>query len=108
MLELTVAENVLLPAWSAGSADAAARLASVYRAIPEVEELRTRKALHLSGGQQKLVALAHRHGATPYMVLLAAWQAILARHSGRTDFAVGSPVAGRSRPELEGLVGMAV
>ena len=55
---LTVEENVLLPAWSAGFPDAAARLARAYEAIPEVQAFRERKALQLSGGQQKLVALA--------------------------------------------------
>lgn len=55
---LSVEENVLLPAWSAGFADATERLARVYRQIPEVQEFRARRALQLSGGQQKLVALA--------------------------------------------------
>ena len=55
---LTVEENVLLPAWSAGFSDSAARLARVYAAIPEVQAARARRALQLSGGQQKLVALA--------------------------------------------------
>src|SRR5262245_13023895 len=55
---LSVEENVLLPAWSARLPDAAARLARVYEAIPEVRDFRDRKALQLSGGQQKLVALA--------------------------------------------------
>jgi branched-chain amino acid transport system ATP-binding protein len=55
---LSVEENVLLPAWSARLPDAAARLARVYQAIPEVQEFRARRALQLSGGQQKLVALA--------------------------------------------------
>ena len=55
---LTVEENVLLPAWSARLPDAARRLARVYEAIPEVHAFRARKALQLSGGQQKLVALA--------------------------------------------------
>jgi branched-chain amino acid transport system ATP-binding protein len=67
---LSVEENVLLPAWSAAIPDAAARLASVYRAIPEVEEFRTRKALHLSGGQQKLVALARAMMAGRRLLLL--------------------------------------
>ena len=49
---------MLLPAWSARLPDAAARLARVYEAIPEVRAFRDRKALQLSGGQQKLVALA--------------------------------------------------
>jgi len=55
---LTVQENVLMPAWAAGRSDASARLAKVYAMIPEVEAFATRKAVMLSGGQQKLVALA--------------------------------------------------
>jgi branched-chain amino acid transport system ATP-binding protein len=55
---LSVEENVLLPAWSAALPGAAARLERVYEAIPEVRAFRDRKALQLSGGQQKLVALA--------------------------------------------------
>ena len=55
---LSVEENVLIPAWSAGMADTRARLADVYKMIPEVEAFSGRKALQLSGGQQKLVALA--------------------------------------------------
>ncbi|MFJ4681217.1 amino acid adenylation domain-containing protein [Kitasatospora sp. NPDC088783] len=57
---------------------------------------------------ERLTALGRRHDATAYMVLLAAFQLLLARHSGRTDFAVGSPVAGRPEAELEPLVGMFV
>ena len=56
--DLTVEENVLLPAWSGGKADAASRLQEIYMMIPEVREFANRKALLLSGGQQKLVALA--------------------------------------------------
>ena len=55
---LTVEENVLIPAWCADVADTRARLADVYKMIPEVEAFSGRKALQLSGGQQKLVALA--------------------------------------------------
>ena len=56
--ELTVGENVLLPAWSTRAADADARLQRVYALIPEVGGFAGRKAMQLSGGQQKLVALA--------------------------------------------------
>ena len=42
------------------------------------------------------------------MTLLAGYQALLARHCGQRDFAVGTPVAGRTRPEVENLVGMFV
>jgi branched-chain amino acid transport system ATP-binding protein len=54
---LTVEENVLMPAWAAGIADARQRLDRIYRLIPEVAELAPRKGLQLSGGQQKLAAL---------------------------------------------------
>jgi len=56
--DLTVAENVLLPAWAAGLNDTDARLAWTYARMPEVEQFADRKASLLSGGQQKLVALA--------------------------------------------------
>jgi non-ribosomal peptide synthetase component F/NRPS condensation-like uncharacterized protein len=45
------------------------------------------------------------HGATLFMVLLAAYQVLLARHTGQTDLMVGSPVAGRDLIELEPVVG---
>jgi amino acid adenylation domain-containing protein len=53
-----------------------------------------------------LLDLSRRHGATAYMTLLAAYQALLSRYSGQDDFAVGSTVAGRVLPELEGTVGL--
>ena len=56
--DLTVEENVLLPAWSTGMKDADTRLQHIYSLIPEVRDFGQRKALLLSGGQQKLVALA--------------------------------------------------
>jgi branched-chain amino acid transport system ATP-binding protein len=56
--DLTVEENVLIPAWSAGVKDPSRRLGDIFRMIPEVEQFRARRALLLSGGQQKLVALA--------------------------------------------------
>jgi branched-chain amino acid transport system ATP-binding protein len=56
--ELTVEENVLVPAWANGDADAAERLEFVYGILPEVAQMAPRRALQLSGGQQKLVALA--------------------------------------------------
>jgi len=56
--DLTVEENVLVPAWAAGVADPAARLAKICEYVPEVKELAPRKGSQLSGGQQKLAALA--------------------------------------------------
>jgi len=55
---LSVEENVLIPAWCAGVVAPRERLTDVYKMIPEVESFAARKALQLSGGQQKLVALA--------------------------------------------------
>ncbi|MBI5861417.1 MAG: ATP-binding cassette domain-containing protein [Rugosibacter sp.] len=55
---LTVEENVLLPAWANGIREAAKRLEWIYGLMPEVREFRARRAMQLSGGQQKLVALA--------------------------------------------------
>ncbi len=43
---------------------------------------------------------------TPFMALLAAFSGLLYRLTGQVDFAVGSPVANRRRPELEGLIGL--
>jgi branched-chain amino acid transport system ATP-binding protein len=56
--DLTVEENVLVPAWATGDVEGRGRLAFVYDILPEVKEFAQRRALQLSGGQQKLVALA--------------------------------------------------
>ncbi|NRQ32471.1 amino acid adenylation domain-containing protein [Nonomuraea sp. NN258] len=53
-------------------------------------------------------ALARSAGATPFMVLLTAFAALLARWSGQNDVVIGSPVAGRDLPELSPLIGMFV
>ncbi|HKV13301.1 MAG TPA: amino acid adenylation domain-containing protein, partial [Thermoanaerobaculia bacterium] len=59
-------------------------------------------------GTDALEALGRRHGATLFMVTMAAFQALLARHSGQSDLTVGTPVAGRLRTELEPLIGFFV
>jgi branched-chain amino acid transport system ATP-binding protein len=56
--DLTVEENVLVPAWAAGLPDPRARLDKIVSLIPELKELGSRKGSQLSGGQQKLAALA--------------------------------------------------
>ncbi|WP_057921655.1 non-ribosomal peptide synthetase [Lysobacter capsici] len=53
-------------------------------------------------------SLASRCGATPFAVILAAWNVLLARMSGQRDLVVGMPVAHRPRTELEGLIGFFV
>lgn len=55
---------------------------------------------------RRLTTLAREHGATPFMALLAAHAVLLGRWSGRRDVAVGFPVAGRDRSQLEDLVGL--
>ncbi|HLL47748.1 MAG TPA: amino acid adenylation domain-containing protein, partial [Longimicrobiaceae bacterium] len=56
----------------------------------------------------RLRALGRREGATLYMTLLAASQVLLARYAGSEDVVVGSPIAGRTRGETEGLIGFFV
>jgi branched-chain amino acid transport system ATP-binding protein len=55
---LTVEENILLSFWATKNEKLPKRLPWVYEMIPEVKEFSGRKAMQLSGGQQKLVALA--------------------------------------------------
>jgi amino acid adenylation domain-containing protein/FkbM family methyltransferase len=55
-----------------------------------------------------LKALGRREGATLYMVLLAAFQTLLSRHTGQQDILVGSPIAGRGDTQLEELIGFFV
>src|SRR5690606_6927974 len=52
-----------------------------------------------------LAGLAQRCGATSYMLLMSAFRLLLARYGAGNDVAVGTPVAGRDRTELEGVVG---
>ncbi len=55
-----------------------------------------------------LGAAARRSGVTVYMLLLAAFDVLLYRHTGQRDLAVGSPIAGRTRAETFGLIGLFV
>jgi len=50
--------------------------------------------------------LARREGATPYMLLLAGAQIVLSRYARAKDFVIGTPIAGRSRPEIEKSIGL--
>lgn len=55
---LTVEENILLAFWATKNKELLQRLPWIYELIPEITQFSGRKAMHLSGGQQKLVALA--------------------------------------------------
>ncbi|WP_437646498.1 amino acid adenylation domain-containing protein [Sorangium sp. So ce362] len=55
-----------------------------------------------------LGALARGQGVTTFMLLLAAFQALMAQRSGQTDLCIGTPIAGRTRVEVEGLIGLFV
>ncbi|WP_214324847.1 non-ribosomal peptide synthetase [Nonomuraea sediminis] len=57
---------------------------------------------------RQVAELGRQSGATPFMALLAVFAELLRRYSGQDDVAVGTPVAGRVRPELDDLVGFFV
>ncbi|BCQ27138.1 hypothetical protein NK8_53270 (plasmid) [Caballeronia sp. NK8] len=57
---------------------------------------------------ERLNALANREGVTPFMLLLAVFQTLLARLSGQTEVAVGSPIANRTHAQIEPLIGLFV
>jgi amino acid adenylation domain-containing protein len=111
-------------AWQRGAAAAPERHLAYWRerlaGAPELLELptdRPRPAVQSHrGGRARAVIpaeVARRleeagrgEGATLFMALLGAYQALLARYAGTDDVVVGSPTAGRGRPELEGLIGL--
>src|ERR1044071_1245318 len=53
----------------------------------------------------QLEELSRREGVTLFMTLLAAWQVLLHRYTNQHDVVVGTPIAGRTRGEVEGLIG---
>jgi amino acid adenylation domain-containing protein/non-ribosomal peptide synthase protein (TIGR01720 family) len=80
---------------------------------------RPRPAIQTFNGAQKTLALptelvedikslCQREGITLFMLLLAAFQVLLARYSGQEDIAVGTPIANRNRAEIEGIIGFFV
>jgi branched-chain amino acid transport system ATP-binding protein len=68
--QLTVEENLLLPLWAQAIRDSAEPLQFIYWLLPEVRGLASRRASQLSGGQQKLVALARSFMTARNLLLL--------------------------------------
>ncbi|MGZ7081712.1 MAG: amino acid adenylation domain-containing protein [Candidatus Angelobacter sp.] len=54
---------------------------------------------------ERLRALSQANGVTLFMTLLASFQLLLSRYSGQSDITVGTPIAGRTRTDTEGLIG---
>ena len=85
----------------------------------ELHTDRSRRAIQTSSGARQTVVfprvlsdqlkdLSRNQGVTLFMTLLAAFQTLLCRYTGQDDIAVGSPIAGRTRVELENLIGVFV
>ncbi|WP_327708344.1 condensation domain-containing protein [Streptomyces sp. NBC_00464] len=52
--------------------------------------------------------IARRHDTTPFVVLLSAFQALVARYTGQRDVPVGTTVSGRTHPQLQSLIGYGI
>ncbi len=61
-----------------------------------------------AGLTRALQGLSQRHGVSLYMIVLAAWAALLTRLSGQDEVVIGTPVANRKQVELSGLIGFFV
>jgi branched-chain amino acid transport system ATP-binding protein len=68
--QLTVEENILVPVWMNRALAPQERLDFVYQVLPELKDMRERRALLLSGGQQKMVALARALSIGTRLLLL--------------------------------------
>jgi amino acid adenylation domain-containing protein len=77
---------------------------------PAIQTFRgaTRRVSYPAPVAAAVTALARRSGASPFMVLLAGFLAVLARWTGQEDLVVGTPVANRRHSEVEGLIGLFV
>jgi amino acid adenylation domain-containing protein len=80
------------------------------RPRPKVQTFRgaTRPFALAGAVGEGLARLSREEGVTLFMTLLAAFQVLLQRYTGQDDVVVGSPIAGRTRTDLEGLIGFFV
>lgn len=94
--------------WTARLRDAPGVLAlPLDRPRPAVQSFRgASQRIRLSRAlSERIRALSQREGATVFMCLFAAFGALMHRFTGQDDFVVGTPVAGRTHVETEGLIG---
>jgi amino acid adenylation domain-containing protein len=96
--------------WRERLAGAAALDLPTDRPRPPAQSFRGATRMHSIGAETTaaLGAFARRHDATLFMVLLSAVQTLLGRYAGQEDVVVGSPIANRTRAEIEPLVGFFV
>jgi amino acid adenylation domain-containing protein len=96
-----------LPVWKARLADLPQLALPTDFVRPQT--VSSNGAVHTSrlsrDASEAMKRVGRRHGATPFVTFLAAFQVLLSRLSGDTDFAVGTPVAGRALPELSPIIG---
>jgi amino acid adenylation domain-containing protein len=80
------------------------------RPRPPVQTHRGEEITHrLDGGLvRSLKELSRREGVTLFMTLLAGFEAVLSRQADQEDVVIGTPIAGRTRAETEGLIGFFV
>ncbi|HET9338033.1 MAG TPA: amino acid adenylation domain-containing protein [Casimicrobiaceae bacterium] len=99
--------DAAIDAWKRKLADLPTLALPTDRARPPVQSFRGGVVSRRlpEGPVATMKALARQRGATPFMAFLAAYAALLGRLSGDDDFAIGTPVAGRTRPELARLIG---
>jgi myxalamid-type nonribosomal peptide synthetase MxaA len=96
--------------WRGRLADAPELELPTDRPVPRVQSYRgeTVNIALDSALSTRLRAFAQSHGMTLFMVSYAAWAILVSRLSGQEDVVIGTPVANRRQPELEGLIGFFV
>ena len=95
--EFTVEENIRLPTWSIAIDGAEQRLEWIFGIMPEIANFRARRAIELSGGQQKMVALARALMAgTPHPVARRAVRGPRAGAGAAARRGAGESQGGRS------------